>query len=224
LEINEIKTLIINELKKKQNDFNLENQKNKDVIDKLKKENKDKYKKAMEQYKLKLKENKKSVIKEVLIRPRMEKLKIDKVKRPVKPRGIVIKKIAPDEVLKAEIKEFCKNLANARHQAFVNNKYDKTSKKLNEDAYEIKYKNISNTQTISIDERGLNKDGIYIRALGKINCNNWEKITKKYSLNKGCKLQYDYVLNKYYIFVVFETEEKIIKGRKEVVALDPRER
>ncbi len=222
--IQQIKFLIVNELKNKQNEFNIENNKNKDIIKKLKDEAKNKYKKEMDEYKNKLEQNNKSTIKIDIIKPKMDKIKINKIKKPPKPRGETIKKPAPDETLKAEIKDFCKNLSNARNQAYENSKYNKETNKFNEDAFELKYKNISNSQTISVSDRNITKDGIFTRALGNIECYNWNGIKNKYLFNKECKLQYDYQLNKYYLFVVFETKEKIIKDRKEVVALDPGEK
>ncbi len=224
LSINNIKKLIINELKKKQNEYNLENDKNKEKISKLKQEAKEKYKKEMIEYNQKVKANKKAVIKEKLVKPRMKKVKIEKIKKPPKERGETIKKPAPDETLKAEIKEFCKNLSNAREQAFNNGKYNKETKTYNDDAYEMKHKNISNSQTIAVSDRNISDDGLFINALGNTECDNWKNIVKKYKLNKECKLQYDYILNKYYLFVVFETKEMIIENRKEVVALDPGEK
>ena len=224
LPINQIKKLIIDELKKKQNEFNLENEKNKILIEKLKKEINEKYKKDMIEYKKKVKKNKNKTIKDILVKPKKDKIKINKIKNPPKLRGENVKKPAPDETLKSEIKEFCKNLSNARNQAFENNKYNNETKKLNDDAYEMKYKNISTIQTISISDRNISTDGLFINALGKIECENWKKIINKYSLDKECKLQYDYVLNKYFIFVVFETEEIEIKNKKEVVVLDPGEK
>ena len=224
LPINQIKKLIIDELKKKQNEFNLENEKNKVLIDKLKKEINDKYKKEMDEYKKKLKENKNKTIKDKLIKPKKDKIKIDKVKNPPKPRGENVKKPAPDETLKSEIKEFCKNLSNARNQAYENGKYNNETKKLNDDAYEMKHKNITNSQTISVSDRNISSNGLFINALGNLECDNWKNIIKRYLLDKECKLQYDYVLNKYFIFVVFETNEINIKNRKEVVALDPGEK
>jgi putative transposase len=224
LPITQIKNLIINELKKKQNEFNLENEKNKELIDKLKKEIKEKYKKEMEEYEKKVKENKNKTIKDKLIKPKRDKVKIDKIKNPSKPRGINVKKPAPDESLKSEIKEFCKNLSNARNQAYEGGKYNNETKKFNDDAYEMKYKNISNSQTISVNDRNISIHGLFKNALGKLECDNWEKIINKYPLDRECKLQYDTVLNKYYIFVIFETKEINIKNRKEVVALDPGEK
>jgi len=224
LHVEQIKLLIINELKKKQNEFNIENEKNKDLITKLKNEKKEIYKKEIELYKEKVKQNKSLVIKEVLSKPKMQKIKINKIKQPSKPMGHKIKKPAPDEMIKSEIKEFCKNLSNARNEAFENGKYNKETKKFDSDAYEMKHKNISNTQTISITKRALSNEGIYIRALGKIDCENWKEIVKKYSLDKECKLQYDMILNKYFFIVVFEGKEIIINNRKEVVALDPGEK
>ena len=219
LPIEQIKLLIINELKKKQNEYNIENGKNKDLITKLKNE-----KKEMELYKEKVKKNKSLVIKEVLSKPKMQKIKINNIKQPAKPKGAVIKKPAPDETLKSEIKEFCKNLSNAREQAFENGKYNKETKKFNDDAYEMKYKNISNTQTIAVNERNISNEGIFTRALGKLNSNNWKEIVKKYPLDKECKLQYDMVLNKYLFIVVFEGKEIIINNREEVGAMDPGEK
>ena len=178
----------------------------------------------MKIYKEKVKQNKKSVVKEVLQKPKMQKVKIDKVKKPPKPRGETIKKPAPDDTIKAEIKEFCKNLSNARNQAFENGKYNGETKKFNEDAYEMKHKNISNTQTIAVNERSISDNGIFIRALGNLECDNWKKIVKKYSLNKECKLLHDTILNKYYFIVVFEGKEIIINERGEVVSLDPGEK
>ena len=224
LSISQIKLLIINELKKKQNEYNIENDKNQDLINKLKKDAKDKYINEIKIYNEKIKQNKKSIIKEKILKPKMQKVKINKLKQPSKPKGKVIKKPAPDDTLKAEIQEFCKNLSNARNQAFEKGKYNKDTKKFNDDAYEMKHKNISNTQTIAVNERSISNDGIFIRALGKLNCKSWKEIVKKYPLNKECKLQYDVVLNKYFFIVVFEDKEKIIKNRKEVVALDPGEK
>jgi len=51
----------------------------------------------------------------------MEKIKIDKLKKPLKERGEKIDKPAPDETLKAEIRDFCKNC-----------KYNKETKKKRE--------------------------------------------------------------------------------------------
>lgn len=224
LSINQIKKLIIDELKKKQNAFDLANEKNKVLIDKLKKEINEKYKKEMAEYNKKTKENKTNTIKENITKPKKDKIKINKVKNPPKPRGINIKKPAPDEMLKSEIKEFCKNLSNARNQAFENGKYNKETKKFNDDAYEMKYKNITNSQTISVNNRNISSHGLFKNSLGNLKCDNWKEIIKKYPLNKECKLQYDVVLNKYFIFVVFEAKEINIKNRKEVVALDPGEK
>lgn len=224
LQINEIKLLIINELKKKQNEFDLNNDKNKELIDKLKKDINEKYKKKMDEYKQLILNDNNNVIKNKPVKPKKDKIVIDKIKNPPKPKGISIKKPAPDEMLKSEIKEFCKNLSNARSQAFNNNKYNHDTKKLNDDAYEMKHKNITLTQTISISERGMSKDGIFKRSLGNIECKNWKKIIDKYKLDKECKLQYDMILNKYYLFVVFESKKINIKNKHEVVALDPGEK
>ncbi len=69
-------------LKKKKNEYDAENDKNKDLIAKLKKENREIYKNEIKKYKEKVKQNKKYVIKEVLQKLIMQKVKIDKLKKP----------------------------------------------------------------------------------------------------------------------------------------------
>ena len=68
-------------LKKKKNEYDAENDKNKDLIAKLKKENREIYKNEIKKYKEKVKQNKKYVIKEVLQKLIMQKVKIDKLKK-----------------------------------------------------------------------------------------------------------------------------------------------
>ena len=58
---------------------------------------------------------------------------------------------------------------------------------------------------------------MFIRTLGKLECENFKKITNKYKLNKECKLQYDFTLNKYYLFVVFDGEQKNINDLKQKI-------
>ena len=218
------KTLIINELKKKQEEFNILNQANQEKIKELKQIAKEKYKKEMEEYKIKVKANKKAIIKSIIKRPKMDKILTNKIIKPAKERGETIKKPAPDETLKAEIRDFCKNLSNAKDQSFNNGKYNKETKKRENAIYEMKYKNTKISQTISVSDRNITNNGLFIRALGELECKNFKKITQKYLLNKECKLQYDVVLNKYYLFVVFDGVEKIINKREEIVAIDQGEK
>lgn len=178
----------------------------------------------MEKYKEKVKANIKATIKEKLTRPKIDKIKIEKLKKPAKPRGMNIKKPAPDETLKAEIKDFCKNLSNAREQAFKNGIYDNETRKTVPKTFEMKHKNTAKLQTIAISDRNISTAGLFIQALGKLECANFKKIVNKYLLNKECKLQYDFVLNKYYLYVVSKSDEYIIENRKEICALDPGEK
>jgi len=140
--IDNVKKNIINELKEKQDIFNITRQANQEKINELKLINKNKYKEEMNEYNKLKKINDKSIIKKILIKPRMKKIMIDKIKNPPKERGKNILKPAPDETLKYKIKDFCKNLDNARKQAIDNNKYNKEIKKFNDDAIILKYKNI----------------------------------------------------------------------------------
>ena len=136
-DIDVIKQLIITDLKKLKNDYDADTLKNKAVIDKLKAEYKKIYIEECAKYKEALKSNKKAVIKAELVKPKMQKVQIEKIKKPAKPRGETIKKPAPDETLKAEIRDFCKNLSNARDQI-----YEQNLKNKNKFAkFELKYKN-----------------------------------------------------------------------------------
>jgi putative transposase len=223
------KTLIINDLKKKQEEFNIFSLANQKQINEIKQKVKEKYNNDMIEYKNKVSKNKKAIIKEEVIKPKMEKIKINKLKNPPKQRGEKISKPAPDETLKAEIRDFCKNLAAAKDRAFKNGKYNKNTQKFESAKYEMKYKNTIVSQTISISDRNISNDGIFIKTLGKLECNNFKKITTKYKLNKECKLQYDFTLNKYYLFVIFDgKEENLINESKikkqEIVAIDQGEK
>ena len=220
------KHLIINELTKKQEEYNIFNLDNQQKINELKSIAKEKYKNNIIEYKNKVIINKKAIIKKEIIKPKIEKIKIDKLKKPPKERGVKVNKPAPDETLKAEIRDFCKNLSNAKNRAYENGKYNKETKKRENAKYEMKYKNISLSQTISISDRNISNDGLFIRTLGKLECENFKKITNKYKLNKECKLQYDFTLNKYYLFVVFDGEQKNINDlkREEIVAIDQGEK
>ena len=222
--INEIRTLIINELKNKQKEYEIENEKYKDIIDELKKKANEKYKQEMAIYKEAIKANKKAHVKVVLIKPKKDKIKIEKVKNKPNPKRAQIKKPAPDDVLKSVIKEFCTNLKNAKDKAIEDKKYDFVNKKFTENAYNMKYKEAIKIQTITIPQRGINKNGIFTKKMGKLKCKKFEKIAEKYKFNHDCKLQYDYLLKKYYLCVVFNTNLINKENRHNIVACDPGER
>ena len=225
--IDNVKKNIINELKEKQDIFNITKQKNQEKINELKLINKNKYKEEMIEYNKLKKINEKSTIKNILIKPRMKKIMIDKIKNPPKERGKNILKPAPDETLKYEIKDFCKNLDNSRKQAVENNKYNKETKKINDDAFILKYKNISLTQTIVISKRNISKKGIFINKLKNIECNNYKKIIEKYEIENDCLLQYNFRLKIFYFLIVFKDkykDEKKLKNRYEITSIDQGEK
>ena len=206
--------LIVNRLKTNKNEYDVENEKNKKIIDELKQIEKEKFKLSMVEYKKKVLENKNSSIKLTIIKPRMDKIKIDKIKNPRKLNRKTIIKPAPDETLKSEIKYFCSNLKSSRTNLFNGNIKE----------FSIEYKDIKDKQTISISDRSINRNGIFKNSLKKIECYNFNKIMLKYNINKECKLMYDKRLNSYYLYVVINKEYKNIKNRKEIVALDPGEK
>ena len=75
---------IINEIKKLKNDYKTETDKYKDEIAKLKKEAKDKHDNEMKKYKEKLKQNRNVTIKTKLVKPKLIKIKLDKLQNFVK--------------------------------------------------------------------------------------------------------------------------------------------
>lgn len=216
----EIKNLIINDLKIIKDIFITEQLKYKEEYTKLKDQVKAKYAKEMKIYKEKLLKNKKSTVKEVLIKPVLEKVKLDKPKKEPKQRDKSIKKPAPDDTLKAVIRDFCTALSNARNKAFEDGKFDKNTKKFHDNAYEMKHKHAFAKQTISISDRAISSKGIFSQSLGKLKCNNFKKLAKKYNFDKECKLQYDKLSNMYYLFVVVKKPIKVIPNRNKIVALD----
>ena len=160
-----------------------------------------------------MKENKNSAIKNTIKKPKMNKIKIEKVKNPRKPNRIQIKKPASDETLKGEIKTFCGNLKSARSNAFNNN-----------NTFQMEHKNIDIKQTINVSDRSINKNGIFKNSLKNLTCVNFQKIFKKHKINKECKLTYDKIFDCYYLYIVESKQIKDIKKRKEVVSLDPGEK
>jgi putative transposase len=218
----EIKISIINELKKKANDFKLEQEKYREEINKQKAMINENHKKELELHKKLVKEAKNNTIKTKIPKPKKCKINIVKKEKVRRNRRENIKKPAPDETLKGVIKEFCSNLKANRTK--VN---EKTI-----DNFEMKYLNIKNKQTILVSNRNMSIDGLFIQELGKTNCYNYRKIYKKYVTDKSkigfekeCKLKYDKILNKYYLYISQEiSPKKIEHEREQIVGVDPGEK
>jgi len=208
------KKLIIEKLKLIDKEYDLENEKNKEKIEKLKTIEKEKFKIEKEKYKQIMINNVKNTIIDKIKKPRLKKIKIEKIKKPIKPRRTNIKKPAPDETLKGEIKTFCSNLKSAKTNSFNNNN----------SPFELKYKNIIEKQTIIVSDRNITSKGIFSNALKELECINFKKIMKKYKIDKECKLMFDNRFNCYYLYVVTEKDKINIKNRKEVVAIDEGEK
>jgi transposase len=206
--------LIIIRLKKDKETYDIENEKNQNIINELKQKEKDKFKLSMEQYKQKVLENKNSSIKLTIKKPRMNKIKIEKIKNPRKPNRKATVKPAPVDTLKSEIKYFCSNLKSTRTNLFNNNIK----------IFSIEYKDIKDKQTIYLSNNAINKNGIFINSLKKMECYNFNKLILKYNIDKECKLMYDKRLNNYYLYIVNNKEYKNIQNRKEIVALDQGEK
>ena len=209
------KIWIIEKLKEKQIEYDINNEVNKDEITRQKLENNLKYKNEMKQYKIDLKANKLLTVKKELKKPKRDKVKINKIIKPRKERDINIKKPAPDDTLKSEIKEFCTNLSNARNKSYEN----KTP-----NIYELRYKTNHKSQTITISNRAIGTKGICSNALGKLECSNYQHIIKTYNIEKECKLSYDTILKKYHLSIILDDKPLELKNRKEVVAIDEGEK
>ena len=211
-----IKDNIIKELKLLKEKYDIENKEVKEKIMEDKKKLREIYKKEMEIYKenIKLFKQGKKTVK--MSKPRLGKIDIKQYKLPKKERkkkGKVVKKPAPDDTLKFEIIDFCKNLSNARNQKYDNNT-----------DFELKYKDVSKRQTIYVAKRAIKKNGIFVNSLGDINCNSYKNMYKNHPNKYDSRLTFDKTLNNYYFHLILEDEERIIKNRNEVVALDPGEK
>jgi transposase len=211
----------------------------KEIIDERKKISNDKYKKNMaiwnERKKIARKKGD-AVYKACLKKkPKREKVLYPKKERPKKPKGVTIAKPAPDETLKAVIREFCKDVK------------ENVKRKFNDKTFEfvMKYKDINDHQTIYIGSRYISDTGIFPSKLGKCECvdtknqninnknkekENYEEMNEniftdeRYTDRKEWKLIFDKTFNKYYLCVVFNKKQKVVEGRKMIVALDPGEK
>jgi len=205
---------IIKELKQKRELYDIETEKNQKIINEIKGKNKEKHMKILEQWNKDKKDAKSKGFKFITKRPKMEKVKIEKITQPKKNRSIFIKP-APDDTLKAVIVEFCKDLK-------VNNDKKYEDKNF---VFEMKYKDTTKKRHLHVGERAITKNGLFIREFGESKCNNYKMIYEKYKDNL-CQsiIIYDRLFNKYYFYVVHKMDKIIINDREKVVALDPGEK
>ena len=206
--------IIVEDIKKKVYEFSVDNEKFAEQIQQKKAENMNIYKKELELW-----ENQQQIAKKkgVILKkakPKMKKIKIEKEKNPRKQNNIKQKKPAPDDTLKAVIKNFCKDLKENNDRKYNNKNFK----------FEMKYKDATRQRHIYIGGRSMNEKGLFIRDFGESICTNYAKIFEKYRMNKETVLIYDKLLEKYYLYVVFVKKAKKVKDRKLVVALDPGEK
>lgn len=214
-EYNQLIDSIVNELKQLKLNYDKDNEKFKEKIEKLKQQYNDEYKEKIEIWKKTYNEYKKQGLIYKEQKPKKQQIKIEKEMRPRKEKGSTIKKPAPDDTLKAVIRDFCKDLQANRTKKINDNKF----------TYDMKYKNVDNQHTITISDRAIVSKGIFVQALGELKCTKYKLLYEKYNNKlKECTLTYDKKLNKYYINVVHISEIKEIKGREKIVALDPGEK
>lgn len=227
LTLNQKYQVIVDTLKQKRTEYNLENDVHKDKINQAKLIAKQNHIKELAIYNEQIKRDKKLGIISNIKKPRMKPVKIDKVKKPPKDRRPTIKKPAPDDSLKGQIKEFCTNLSNAKQTAYENGHYDKANKKINYEFVVLKHKTLNKIQTIHISNRNISENGICVNSLGKIEDGRKKKgmkfkdIVTKYKNISDCKLSYDPVMDKYYFLVPVKKKYIEVANKKEIVALDP---
>ena len=136
---------------------------------------------------------------------------MDLIKGPSQKRSNTsIRKPAPDETLKGEIKTFCANLKSALEQH-------------NKDKFELTYKNNTNKRVLYLSTRSFCAKGIYTHQLKDLECKNYQKIYK--IIKSDCKLYHDVKLNKFYLYIPTKGDFEIIKNKRDdIVALDPGEK
>jgi len=88
--------------------------------------------------------------------------------------------------------------------------------------FNMTHKKINKKQTIMIPIKSITNDGIFIRFLGKIN--NFGKNVDINKIVSDCKLTWDKTFNTYMLFIPQYINNKIIKNRQKIVALDPGEK
>jgi len=122
------------------------------------------------------------------------------------------KKDCPYDILTDEVKSYCSNLKSA-----ISNK-----KAGNIKFFELKPRNLIKWQSILIPKKSIQKTGFFRTKLGKIN--NFENKINFNDIECDCRLLYNKILNKFYLYV--PEHKKPINNRKkrDVVALDPGEK
>jgi len=206
--------LIINELKEINRIYIESRQDREEEYLKQRQIKKEEYLKKLEEWK----EKKAKVIKSgftfKLKKPAIEKVKLPNPEKPRKPRGINIKKPAPDESLKGIIKLFCTHLSTNRDL--------KTLKK--DFVFEMKHKNTKKSEILPIGMRNISENGIFVNSLGKKQSDEFSIVAENYDFDHDCSLIHDKVFNEYYFNVTFRKEILNKTDRKLIVALDPGER
>jgi len=116
--------------------------------------------------------------------------------------------------LKAEIRNFCKDLHANRTKSFNDPEYN----------FVMKYKDVSRSQAMYVGSRSISKNGIFVNSLGNNISPKFSSIIEKYQPIKECVLIKNNIFKKYYLYIPFEKETKDIDNRHKVIALDPGEK
>lgn len=119
-------------------------------------------------------------------------------------------KPCPYDILSYEVKTFIENRKSGESNLKANNI----------DHYNLNYKDTKNGQTITIPIKGISRNGIFPKILGK---NNMD-LLKKFSFKCDCKITYDKLTNNFYLYVPQYREFKQIQNRDPIVACDPGEK
>jgi len=119
--------------------------------------------------------------------------------------------IAPYDVLTYEVKTFFENLQSCRSNYNAGNI----------DSFNMTHKKTDKRQTITIYKNCITQQGIYRTKLGNIP--NFNKIINVNNIECDCKLTYDHVTDKYYMYMPQYVKTNPIDNRKKICAIDPGE-
>jgi putative transposase len=122
------------------------------------------------------------------------------------------KKDCPYDVLTDEVRLFCSNIKSAT----------KNLKNNNIKHYTIKHRNFKHGQSILIPKKSITNSSIFISKLGKIE--NFEKQVNFTKIQCDCRMVYDKIFNKFYLYIPEHIKKKVKLSQSSVVALDPGEK
>jgi putative transposase len=122
------------------------------------------------------------------------------------------KKNAPYDMLTDQIRLFCSNIKSC----FTNLRNGNITH------FTITHLKCKNQISVLVPNKSINKNGIFTSLLGKIP--NFSNKIKTEIIQNDCRLVFDKVLKRYYLYVPIFFEKKITENKKPFVSIDPGEK